>query len=153
MIVFVPNLLNNFSAFQQPHSSRLVQEVIANTFVSRNYYMRPCNILFPKFSLEYKVPNMKEMLKSMGVHGIFEAGSKDFFPMTPSDQVYVSEVEHKAVIEVNEKGIKASASTGVGISERMSPENVIVNRPFVFFIRHRETGSILFLGRIVRPQS
>ena len=76
----------------------------------------------------------------------------------PMEKLYLARVLHKAFIEVNEKGAEAAAATG-GVSSAGSDDPMIpfipefkAERPFVFLIRDRQSGSILFLGRIVNPK-
>ena len=68
--------------------------------------------------------------------------------------LYISAVEHKAYVEVNEEGTEAAAATAV-VMERKSviamPPRFIADHPFLFLIRENHTGSILFLGRMTDP--
>lgn len=68
-------------------------------------------------------------------------------------RLYISEVIHEAVIEVDERGTEAAAATGVVIGRTSIPQviNVTIDRPFVFLIVDHETNSILFMGRVVDP--
>ena len=75
----------------------------------------------------------------------------------PINQLSIGFVIHKAFVEVNEKGTEAAAATGLGmlgmsVSEMADfvPE-FRADHPFLFLIRHRETGSLLFLGRFANP--
>jgi serine protease inhibitor len=54
---------------------------------------------------------------------------------------------------VNEVGTEAAAVTVVGIGVTSAPMPVRIDRPFVFAIRERLSGTILFLGKIVRPET
>ena len=77
--------------------------------------------------------------------------------MDGTDQLYISEVIHKAFIGVDEKGTEAAAATaavmaGMAIElEPPKPKEFFANRPFIYFIRHNGTGSILFMGRVMKP--
>ena len=88
----------------------------------------------------------------------------DFFGITDPGAciiplLCISEVIHKAFVEVNEKGTEAAAATAVIMPEMMMaafhrPPPIPVFRadhPFVFMIRHSESGSILFMGRVMKP--
>lgn len=61
------------------------------------------------------------------------------------------QVLHKAVIEVDERGTTAAAATESGIIGYSLPSSFIVNRPFLFFIYHEATNSLLFMGRVTDP--
>jgi len=68
--------------------------------------------------------------------------------------LFVQAAIHKAVISVDEQGTTASAATGVSVGMKaavISPRTLVVDRPFLFFIRHDPTGAILFQGRVVDP--
>ncbi len=96
-------------------------------------------------------------LKSMGMTLAF-SDRADFSGMAPDSGLYLSKVLHKAFVEVDEKGTEAAAATAVVIgvtSAPMEPEAPKVfraDRPFVFLIRHRESGAILFMGRLMEPR-
>jgi len=67
---------------------------------------------------------------------------------TSSDNLYLSYVDHKAFIEVNEKGTEAAAATNVGIGVGSLPPSLCINKPFFFEIRDDRSGSILFMGTL-----
>lgn len=63
----------------------------------------------------------------------------------------LSQVLHKAVIEVDETGTTAAAATTIGITPYFLPRTFYINRPFFFFIYHEETNCLLFMGRVIDP--
>ena len=85
------------------------------------------------------------------------ASAADFQGMTAAERLYISAILHKAFVEVNEKGTEAAAATAVvmatkGIFEPPADPKVFkADHPFLFLIRHRATGEILFLGRVMEP--
>jgi serpin B len=85
----------------------------------------------------------------------FEQGKADFSGITGSRDFAISAVVHKAYVEVEEKGTEAAAATGVVMRRAaMMPLPPVVFRadhPFLFLIRDTLTGSILFMGRLVKP--
>ncbi|XP_011808976.1 PREDICTED: serpin B3 isoform X3 [Colobus angolensis palliatus] len=105
----------------------------------------------PRFKVEesYK---LKDTLRNMGMVDIF-SGDADLSGMTGSRGLTVSEVLHKAFVEVTEEGAEATAATVVtGISSPPSTnEEFHCNHPFLFFIRQNKTNSILFFGRFSSP--
>ena len=76
----------------------------------------------------------------------------DFSGMTGRRDLAISEVYHKAFVALDEAGTEAAAATAVVMVMGLPPEprvEVRVDRPFLFLIRDRETGTILFLGRVL----
>jgi len=96
-------------------------------------------------------------LKKMGMNSAFTFGPADFSGMDGTRKLYISEVVHKAFVDVNEKGTEAAAATAVvmraGSAAPMKEEILPfkVDRPFIFLITDRKSGSILFMGRIQNP--
>lgn len=111
---------------------------------------RRVQIMIPKFKAESEV-SLEEPLSALGITDMFEESKANFAKITRSEKLYVSRALQKAKIEVNEDGTKASAATTAVLMARSSPPWFIVDRPFLFFIRHHQTGSILFMGQINKP--
>ena len=113
------------------------------------------NVWLPKFKLETEF-ELKETLAAMGMKRAFVPGQADFTGLSDSPQarrLFISAVRHKAFVEVNEEGTEAAAATAVVIqleSVRIVPQ-FRADHPFCFLIRDRQTGSILFLGRMMSP--
>jgi serpin B len=108
----------------------------------------------PKFKTESEF-GLKKTLSAMGMPVAFTEGA-DLSGMDGSDGLLIYDVVHKAFVDVNESGTEAAAATGVIIGIESAPPppfEVTVDRPFVFFIRDTETGTILFVGRIMDPTS
>jgi len=72
---------------------------------------------------------------------------------TGGRDLFIPKVVHKAFVAVDEEGTEAAAATAVVMLESMPMEQIVVaiDRPFVFLIRDIETGTILFVGRVVDP--
>ena len=109
-------------------------------------------LTMPLFEFESEF-NLSETLAGMGMPDAF--GSRaDFSGMTGSKDLWVSSVVHKAFVSVDEEGTEAAAATGVVVLESgptKDPIPVTVNRPFIFLSRDRDTGTVLFLGRVMNP--
>jgi serine protease inhibitor len=105
-------------------------------------------LMLPRFEIEYGIRSLNEELKQMGMKIAFTYDA-DFTGIAPD--LYISNVLHKAVIEVNEQGTKAAAATSVEVSVTSMPIDMpefIANRPFIFVIADDQDGSILFMGKI-----
>lgn len=106
-------------------------------------------VSIPRFTLEYDA-YLNEALKAMGMDVAFKPEA-DFTPMSPQgDSFCISFVRQKTYMEVDERGTKAAAVTGVGISTT-SFNGFVADRPFVFALRERLSGTILFLGMVGDP--
>ena len=105
----------------------------------------------PKFELTQLV-NMKQLLMNLGMVDLFKAEA-DLSGMNGIGGLMVSEVVHKAFVNVNEEGAEAAAATAVIVVESASldPITFIANKPFLFFIWEQDSGSILFMGRFAAP--
>ena len=113
--------------------------------------MRLCHISMPKFNVSHRLEDLTSLLQSMGVVDIFDENLGNFTRLTSTDGLFVQNIAHKTVLEVNENGVKATASSAITAGIRMAFPNIIIDKPFLFLIRHLETGAILFIGRVVRP--
>jgi serpin B len=90
----------------------------------------------------------------LGMKDAFDGDLANFTGMSERNDLYISEVIHKAFVAVDEKGTEAAASTAVIIdvtSAMLSDVTLTVDRPFIFLIRDIPTGQILFIGRVLNP--
>ena len=111
---------------------------------------------FPKFDVEYK-KELNKVLSTMGMGVAFSSGA-DFRGINKDGGLFISKVDHKAVISVDEKGTEAAAVTvvtvGRGIGGNSEPYFIMtVDRPFLFVIHEQETGAMLFVGKVVNLKS
>jgi serpin B len=108
----------------------------------------------PKFKVAMGM-EMKPILKKMGINDAFEPAKADFSGITgKQDELSISAITHKSLVEVDEKGTEAAAASSVVMSRGVGTQQPIimqVNHPFYFMIRENKTGVILFLGRVVNP--
>ncbi len=113
-------------------------------------------VVLPRFKFETRYA-LKPVLSAMGMRDAFDEGLADFSGMTGHPDLFIDQVIHQARIEVNEEGSEAAASTAVVMNlKAMREERRLVfraDRPFLFFIVHNATGSILFMGRLCNPAS
>ena len=110
-------------------------------------------VKLPKFRVEYGVKRLNTILEKLGMGIAFNphAANLSGIASTTAGNLYISYVDHKATIEVNEQGTEAAAATNVGIGLTAMPPSFVVNRPFFFEIRDDRSGSILFMGKIQNP--
>uniref|UniRef100_A0A3B3U2U7 Serpin B6 n=1 Tax=Poecilia latipinna TaxID=48699 RepID=A0A3B3U2U7_9TELE len=114
-------------------------------------------VKLPQFKLE-ETYDLNKVLSSMGMADAFDIKKSDFSGMSGNKDLFLSSVSHKAFVEVNEKGTEAAASTqmrfrcGSSFLPRINiPISFTADHPFLFFIRHDPTKSILFAGRFCSP--
>jgi len=104
----------------------------------------------PKFEYEAGPLMLRQILSDMGM-GVAFGGDADFSGMDGTRSLSIAEVIHKGFVSVDEAGTEAAAATAV-VMELTSipgaPVDVVFDRPFLFLIRDRETGAVLFLGRV-----
>ncbi|CAL1596615.1 unnamed protein product [Knipowitschia caucasica] len=153
MLVFLPNDIEDGSTGLE----KLEEQLTYENFVE---WTRPdmmdeveVQVGFPRFKMEEKY-DMKNVLTSMGMVDAFDMGKSDFSGMSPANDLFLSKVVHKAFVEVNEEGTEAAAATAAIMMLRcaMRPAAFIADHPFLFFIRHNATNSVLFAGRYCSPE-
>ena len=108
---------------------------------------RDINLSLPRFSLEYEI-KLNDVLTAMGMPTVFDENKADFSRINPDVHLYLSLVKQKTTLDVNEEGTEAAAVTTV-VLEKASfspPVSLTFNRPFLFFIKEKSTGLILFAG-------
>merc|ERR1711915_964725 len=108
----------------------------------------------PKFKIEKEL-NLNEILKAQGVTDLFSRMDADL-PGFSAEKLYVTEAVHKAVLEVNEEGSEGAAATALHIvtdslALDFDTKNAKLDRPFLFFIKHEESGMIIFQGKVANP--
>ena len=115
------------------------------------------DVYLPRFQFESRY-NLAQTLSQMGMVDAFDAKKADFSGMDGKTDLYIAQVIHQAMIEVNEEGSVAAAATATTMFAATAmpgpPETIELfraDRPFLFMIVHNATGSILFMGRISNP--
>ncbi|XP_040612146.1 serpin B9-like [Mesocricetus auratus] len=109
-------------------------------------------VFLPKFKLQEDY-DMESVLQCLGMVDVFHGGKADLSGMSPERDLCLSKCVHKSVVEVNEEGTEAAASvmvTVVSLSCSYVPQ-FCADHPFLFFIRHNKTNSLLFCGRFSSP--
>jgi serine protease inhibitor len=119
----------------------------------------PGTIGLPRFKLDY-FAQLERALKALGMERVFDRSRAEFDGIQAGEQaVWIDQVVHRAVAEVNEEGTEAAAATRATLcfsAVHPSPQprrfEMIVNRPFFVVIRDGTSGTILFMGWIGNPQ-
>uniref|UniRef100_A0AAY5ETJ8 Serpin B6 n=1 Tax=Electrophorus electricus TaxID=8005 RepID=A0AAY5ETJ8_ELEEL len=142
MLIVLPNEICFFS--------QLEQELTYENFME---WMRPdmmdvveVQVAVPRFKLS-ETYDMKNLLVSMGMADAFDPRRSDFSLMSPCDDLVLSKVVHKSFVEVNEEGTEAAAATAAVLVDCILPlASFVADHPFLFFIQHKPTHTILFSG-------
>jgi serpin B len=119
---------------------------------------RQAQVALPRFKIESQA-ELTKALSALGMPAAFSDRTADFSGIAGKPhELYITAVLHKAFVDVNEVGTEAAAATGVvvGVRSAIPAQPPVVFRadhPFLFLIRDRATGSVLFLGRVVNPTS
>ncbi|KAM4558623.1 putative serpin E3 [Odontesthes bonariensis] len=108
------------------------------------------DIFLPRFKMQNKF-NLRSVLPSMGISDAFNPTAADFTGMSVEEGLYMSDAFHEVRIEVTEDGTKAAAATAMVLLKRSRAPVFKADRPFLFLLRQVNTGSILFMGRVMNP--
>ncbi len=151
MLVILPQA-GEFEAVEATFSEAMYNEILAG--LSEQYVW----LMLPRFESEFST-RLSDPLISLGLTDAFDPNAADFSGMLPADsadELFISDAIHKAFIKVDESGTEAAAATAIIMETAMAvqtPDPIAfhANRPFLYLIYDRTTGSILFMGRVLNP--
>lgn len=145
MVILLPED-GRFDSFEASLSSGLVNDIIPEIGRAK------VELSMPKFSFDSSF-GLKEALNALGMEDAFVPGAADFSGMNGKEDLYIQDVVHKAYVSVDEAGTEAAAATGVIVGVTSMPEITLmeIDSPFIFLIRDIETGTVLFVGRVMDP--
>ena len=146
MLILLPKEKDGLADMEKELTTRNLAEW------QKKMHKQEVEVFLPKFKMTSQF-SLAETLEKMGMPDAFDVGKADFSGMTGNKDLFISAVLHKAFVEVNEEGTEAAAATGVMMSLSMALEQPVfrADHPFVFIIKDNNTGSILFVGRVVDP--
>lgn len=121
-----------------------------NSWISQYNTMPEVQLSLPKFTFSYE-ESLKNALSAMGM-GVAFTEMADFTGILPEGGLLITGVKHKTFIEVNEEGTEAAAATSVEIGLTSIGNFISFNKPFLFAIAEKSTGTILFVGRMMKPE-
>uniref|UniRef100_A0A8V5FIZ7 Serpin B10 n=1 Tax=Melopsittacus undulatus TaxID=13146 RepID=A0A8V5FIZ7_MELUD len=147
MFVLLPDDINDNTTGLE----LLTYEKLAEWTKSANMMKAEVDLYLPKLKVEENY-DLKSTLSSMGIQNAFDPVQADFTGMSVKKDLFISKVIHKAFVEVNEEGTEASAATGALVLRSKAPTMTFkADHPFLFFIRHNKSQTILFYGRLCSP--
>jgi serpin B len=145
MLVMLPRE-GRFQDFQDSFDAGRVEQIINDLTGLSEDGMK---LNMPKFTFESEY-KLREVLAGMGMPAAFYGS--DFAGMVPGGGLWIDQVFHKAYVSVDEVGTEAAATSAVAMMKGMWPNELTINRPFIFFIRDIKTGTVLFIGRVMNPR-
>ena len=148
MLVLLPDSVKGVKELEEKLSAELIDSV------NNSLKWVSVNVSIPRFILDNRY-KLNRYLKAMGMKTAF-ATAADFSGITGKRDLFISLVIHRAYINVYEEGTEAAAATGVAMDlTAVRPEKIYqfrADHPFLFFIIHKNTGAILFAGKLQRPE-
>jgi serpin B len=144
MLIVVPDA-GTFDSFEAGLTADALDAILA----ARSSAMMGA-VFLPRFAFAADL-DLKAVLQTLGVTSAF-GDVADLSGIDGAHDLFVNAASHKAIIAVDQKGTEAAAATGVVVNTRSAPlVSLAADRPFLFFIRHEPTGTILFQGRVLDP--
>nr|XP_022300587.1 serpin B6-like [Crassostrea virginica] len=146
MLILLPMAIDGISNLEQNLSEVLLTDVVSKLTE------KTVKVYLPKFKMDTSF-QLKSHLVTLGMPSAFDENKADFSGIDKNKNVYLSEVFHKAFVEVNEEGTIAAAATKVVVKTRsvqIIPE-FRADHPFLFFIRDSVNDVTLFAGRFYQP--
>ncbi len=157
MVIVVPDAVDGLAEV----SGRLGAEDLARLFAALHSpdARKSVDLAMPRFKASFKV-ELAKLFERAGMMRAFNARKADFSGITgrpPAEApLALSQIVHRAVVDVMEDGTEAAAATAIAVlaagAPPRQPEVLRVDRPFLFYILDDATGAILFQGRIVDPR-
>lgn len=146
MVIILPKLNIPLPKIERALSAKKLETWMSTTSE------REVEVYIPRFKIEKRYI-LNEILKRLGMVDAFDMIKADFSGMTPKPDLYITSVIHQSFVEVNEEGTEAAGATAVIMGTKMVTMPVIfrADRPFIFLIRDKRSGSILFIGRLAEP--
>ena len=122
--------------------------------LAASFQTRKIDFSMPKLTLRYE-RRLNDDLEAMGMVVPFVAGGADFTQMAPApvgNELFIDFVKQNTFVDINEEGTEAAAVTTVAVGVTSAPVYPVmrVDRPYLFVLRERLTGTVLFMGKIVR---
>ena len=152
LLVLLPKNKGGIQEVEKQLSAQKLAQLMDDSFYTK------VKLSLPKFKMTIS-SKLKAPLKQLGMKTAF-SNQADFTGMTKHSELKISEVVHKAFVEVNEKGTEAAAATAVimrtksaSVRRSVPPKIFKADHPFIFIIKDNQTGSILFIGKLENPQA
>ncbi|KAM5219424.1 serpin B3-like isoform 2-T4 [Hipposideros larvatus] len=148
MLLLLPNEIDGLQKLED----NLTAEKLIEWTSSQHMRNRHVHLHLPRFKVEASY-DLVATMEALGMRDAFSPQDADFSGMTERWNLVLSKIVHKSFVEVTEEGTEAAAATGEEVVAYSEPtyKNFHCDHPFLFFIKHNKTNSILFLGRVSSP--
>jgi len=114
------------------------------------------NVAMPRFTMTSRF-RLDKVLQELGMSAAFRPVEADFTGIAHREDLHIQAVLHQAFVDVNEEGTEAAAATAVAVAATSAPmgrpKEFRADHPFLFLIRDRRSGCILFIGRLMDPRA
>jgi serpin B len=149
MVILLPKERGGLAAVEEKLDGKYLEGVLGGLEHEQ------VSVKLPRFEVTFPVA-LTDTLPEMGMRDAFVSSKADFTGITEQEPLFIGAVLHKAFVAVDEAGTEAAAATVVmmikGGPPPGEPVEFVADHPFLFLIRHRKTGTILFLGRVTNPK-
>ncbi|XP_042317869.1 serpin B10-like [Sceloporus undulatus] len=152
MFILLPDDITDGSTGLERLERALTYEALSKWTSPEEMEEVDANVYLPRAQLEDHY-ELKSVLSNMGVTNAFSTSQADFTGMSEKSKLVLSQVFHKCFVDINEEGTEAAASSTANVDGRSDQGAILfaADHPFLFFIRHNKTKSILFFGRFCHP--
>ncbi len=151
MIIFLPEKEDGIEDMEKSLTNEKIESYLEKL---HNLWEREIDVIFPKFKIETKY-ELKKILYNLGMTSAFSDGA-NFSGMAEDPPKYISQIIHKAFVEVNERGTEAAAVTALRMLgatlDKTKPPEFRADHPFIFLLIDSYTRAILFIGRVMNPK-
>lgn len=150
MVILLPRSVDGLAALEKQVEDKRLAAWLAKLDQQQ---AQSIDLFLPKFKLETGYDLASSFMK-MGMKEAFQPGKADFRGMGwPIGRLFISQIKHKAYVEVNEEGTEAAAATAVEMATKsvLQYPRFRADHPFIYLVRDNRSGSILFMGRMANP--
>ncbi|XP_051871722.1 leukocyte elastase inhibitor-like [Pristis pectinata] len=152
MIILLPDDISENTTGLEQLEKALANNTLLKWINLENMMQKKVTVHLPRFKLEDQF-NLEDKLSAMGMIDAFDQSRANFSGISEKNNLSLSKVIHKSFVEVNEEGTEAAAATAIPMNRTsyQIPQKFVADHPFLFFIKHNKTQSILFFGRYSSP--
>jgi serpin B len=143
-VVVLPNRVDGLAEVERTLDGPTLQRWLETLRRSR------LEVSLPKLRLDWE-GKLNQPLINLGLSDAFDDARADFSAITAERRLFIDFVQHQAFLEINEEGTEAAAATGLNFSLASATPTFTADHPFLFLIRDRQSGMILFMGRVANP--